>query len=356
MRGPRTVRTRILGVLLAAFAVLLGATGCADPGYDRTQQYFIAGGGIAGIYFNYGDQYAQALHRELGINVSVSETNGSVDNLQRVASGRALLGFAQADTAADAITGTGSFDTPLPLRAIARVYDESVQVVVPADSDVREIADLAGRTVSLGSATSGVQVIASRVLTASGVAPDRIENPALGLDESIAALRRGEIAAFFWSFNLFAHLTILVNVTLGPIKVHGVGREQAEREAMELLARVGVDKQASKLPAQLSGGQQQRVAIARSLAMHPKVMLFDEPTSALDPEMINEVLDVMVGLAKEGMTMIVVTHEMGFARRAADRVVFMADGQIVEQATPEEFFTNPQSTRAKDFLSKLITN
>ena len=125
---------------------------------------------------------------------------------------------------------------------------------------------------------------------------------------------------------------------------------------MQLLDRVGVANQADKLPAQLSGGQQQRVAIARALAMKPKVMLFDEPTSALDPEMINEVLDTMVGLAKEGMTMLVVTHEMGFARKAADRVIFMADGQIVEQATPEEFFTNPQSDRAKDFLGKLITN
>jgi len=133
-------------------------------------------------------------------------------------------------------------------------------------------------------------------------------------------------------------------------------KADAERAAHALLERVGVAQQASKLPAQLSGGQQQRVAIARALAMNPKVMLFDEPTSALDPEMINEVLDVMVNLAQEGMTMIVVTHEMGFARKAADRVVFMADGQIVEEATPDEFFTNPQSARAKDFLSKLITH
>jgi glutamate transport system ATP-binding protein len=160
----------------------------------------------------------------------------------------------------------------------------------------------------------------------------------------------------FQSFNLFAHKTILENVTLGPIKVKGVNKATAEKEAMSLLQRVGVEHQAPKLPAQLSGGQQQRVAIARALAMKPKVMLFDEPTSALDPEMINEVLDVMVELAREGMTMIVVTHEMGFARKAADRVVFMADGQIVEQAAPEEFFTNPQSSRAKDFLSKLLTH
>lgn len=167
---------------------------------------------------------------------------------------------------------------------------------------------------------------------------------------------RADVGMVFQSFNLFAHKTILENVTLGPIKVKGVDKATAERDAMALLERVGVGHQAPKLPAQLSGGQQQRVAIARALAMKPKVMLFDEPTSALDPEMINEVLDVMVQLAKEGMTMIVVTHEMGFARKAADRVVFMADGQIVEQAKPEEFFTNPQSSRAKDFLSKLLTH
>ena len=160
----------------------------------------------------------------------------------------------------------------------------------------------------------------------------------------------------FQSFNLFAHKTILDNVTLGPIKVRGLSKADAEAKAMELLERVGVDHQAKKFPAQLSGGQQQRVAIARSLAMEPKVMLFDEPTSALDPEMINEVLDVMAQLARDGMTMICVTHEMGFARRAADRVIFMADGAILEQNTPEEFFTNPTTDRAKDFLGKILTH
>jgi glutamate transport system ATP-binding protein len=160
----------------------------------------------------------------------------------------------------------------------------------------------------------------------------------------------------FQAFNLFAHLTVLQNVTLGPIRVRRQSRSQAESRARALLERVGVAEQADKLPAQLSGGQQQRVAIARALAMDPKVMLFDEPTSALDPEMITEVLDVMVGLARDGMTMIVVTHEMGFARRAADRVVFMADGRIVEQAPPEEFFAHPRSPRAVDFLSKLLTH
>ncbi|GAA1198312.1 glutamate transport system ATP-binding protein [Brevibacterium paucivorans] len=171
----------------------------------------------------------------------------------------------------------------------------------------------------------------------------------------LAALR-SDVGMVFQSFNLFAHKTILENVTLGPIKVRKMSKKDADELAMKLLKRVGVDHQAHKYPAQLSGGQQQRVAIARSLAMKPKLMLFDEPTSALDPEMINEVLDTMVTLAKDGMTMVVVTHEMGFARKAANRVVFMADGEIVEVAEPEEFFTNPQSDRAKDFLSKILTH
>ncbi|MWV49544.1 ATP-binding cassette domain-containing protein [Rathayibacter sp. VKM Ac-2803] len=173
--------------------------------------------------------------------------------------------------------------------------------------------------------------------------------------KGLAALR-ADVGMVFQSFNLFAHKTILENVTLGPIRVRKLARKAAEAEAQALLDRVGVGHQAAKSPAQLSGGQQQRVAIARALAMKPKVMLFDEPTSALDPEMINEVLDVMVGLAKDGMTMIVVTHEMGFARKAADRVVFMADGEILEDTDPETFFTAPRTDRAKDFLSKLITH
>ncbi|WP_426242199.1 amino acid ABC transporter ATP-binding protein [Nocardioides sp. LHG3406-4] len=171
--------------------------------------------------------------------------------------------------------------------------------------------------------------------------------------KQLAALR-AEVGMVFQSFNLFAHKTILENVTLGPIKVRGLKKADAEKHAHDLLDRVGVAHQAEKYPAQLSGGQQQRVAIARALAMDPKVMLFDEPTSALDPEMIKEVLDVMVELARGGMTMIVVTHEMGFARTAADRVVFMADGAIVEENTPEEFFTHPTSDRAKDFLGKIL--
>ena len=173
--------------------------------------------------------------------------------------------------------------------------------------------------------------------------------------KELAALR-AEVGMVFQSFNLFAHKSILDNVTLGPIKVKKMSKKDAEVEGMKLLDRVGIGNQASKMPAQLSGGQQQRVAIARSLAMHPKVMLFDEPTSALDPEMVQEVLDVIVQLAQEGMTMVVVTHEMGFAHKAADRVIFMADGQIVEQASPDEFFNNPKSDRARDFLGKILNH
>ena len=180
-----------------------------------------------------------------------------------------------------------------------------------------------------------------------------IEGKPLPQEGKELAQMRAELGMVFQGFNLVAHKTILENVTLGPIEVLGMKKDEAEKKAMELLARVGVAAQAQKVPAQLSGGQQQRVAIARSLAMDPKAMLFDEPTSALDPEMINEVLDVMVRLAKKGMTMIVVTHEMNFARRVADRVIFMADGQIIEMGTPDEFFDHPQTKRAQDFLNSI---
>ncbi len=183
-----------------------------------------------------------------------------------------------------------------------------------------------------------------------------IDGKALPAEGKALAKLRADVGMVFQSFNLFAHKSILDNVALGPIKVKRTKPAEAKEKAMALLKRVGVDNQANKLPAQLSGGQHQRVAIARALAMKPKVMLFDEPTSALDPEMINEVLDTMVALAQEGMTMIVVTNEMGFARKAADRVSFLADGQIVEQAAPEEFFTNPKSDRAKDFLGKILAH
>ncbi|WP_051162083.1 amino acid ABC transporter ATP-binding protein [Nocardia transvalensis] len=185
------------------------------------------------------------------------------------------------------------------------------------------------------------------------IAVDGTELPAEG--RALAKLR-ADVGMVFQSFNLFAHKTILENVMLAPIKVRRFEKKKAHEKAMELLERVGIANQAEKYPAQLSGGQQQRVAIARALAMNPKVMLFDEPTSALDPEMVNEVLEVMVSLAKEGMTMLVVTHEMGFARRAGDRVLFMADGQIVEDSEPETFFTAPRSERAKDFLGKILSH
>ena len=184
----------------------------------------------------------------------------------------------------------------------------------------------------------------------------RIDGELLPEEGRALARLRADVGMVFQSFNLFAHKTVLENVTLGPVKVRRRSRAEAEKRARELLDRVGVGSQADKYPAQLSGGQQQRVAIARALAMDPKVMLFDEPTSALDPEMINEVLDVMTSLARDGMTMVVVTHEMGFARRAADRVVFMDGGRIVESADPESFFTRPTSDRARDFLSKILTH
>jgi len=184
----------------------------------------------------------------------------------------------------------------------------------------------------------------------------RIDGTPLPEEGTELAALRADVGMVFQSFNLFAHKTVLENVTLAPMRVRGTSKAEAEKRAMELLDRVGVANQAQKMPAQLSGGQQQRVAIARALAMDPKLMLLDEPTSALDPEMINEVLDVMVQLAKDGMTMIVVTHEMGFARKAADRVLFMADGRILEDAPPASFFDDPKTDRAKDFLSKILSH
>ncbi|MET7996236.1 amino acid ABC transporter ATP-binding protein [Amycolatopsis sp. NPDC005232] len=212
--------------------------------------------------------------------------------------------------------------------------------------------------VVLGPSGSGKSTLCRAInrlepINAGEIAVDGLPLPAEG--KALAALR-ADVGMVFQSFNLFAHKTILENVMLAPVKVRKMSSADARKTAMELLERVGIANQADKYPAQLSGGQQQRVAIARALAMRPKVMLFDEPTSALDPEMVQEVLDVMTGLAKDGMTMLVVTHEMGFARRAADRVIFMADGEIVEDTTPNEFFTQPKSDRAKDFLGKILTH
>lgn len=167
---------------------------------------------------------------------------------------------------------------------------------------------------------------------------------------------RANVGMVFQSFNLYPHMTVLQNITLAPIKVKGLAKTEAEKVALDLLDRVGIPDKAGAFPANLSGGQQQRVAIARALAMKPKIMLFDEPTSALDPEMINEVLDVMTGLARDGMTMAVVTHEMGFARRVANRVVFMDEGQIIEASEPDKFFAAPASPRAQLFLSKILSH
>ncbi|XXJ19386.1 amino acid ABC transporter ATP-binding protein [Desulfovibrio caledoniensis] len=169
-------------------------------------------------------------------------------------------------------------------------------------------------------------------------------------------LLRAEVGFVFQQFNLYPHMTVMENITLAPTLVRGMSRGDATAIGMELLGKVGIPDKAGAYPSQLSGGQQQRVAIARGLAMQPKIMLFDEPTSALDPEMINEVLDVMKSLAREGMTMVCVTHEMGFAREVADRVIFMDDGYLIEENTPEEFFHNPQSDRTKDFLSKILSH
>ena len=212
--------------------------------------------------------------------------------------------------------------------------------------------------VVLGPSGSGKSTLCRAINRLETIGSGTITIDGVPLPEEGRALARlrADVGMVFQSFNLFAHKTVLENITLGPIKVRGLKPAEAGQRAMELLERVGVGDQADKYPAQLSGGQQQRVAIARALAMDPKVILFDEPTSALDPEMVNEVLDVMVTLASGGMTMIVVTHEMGFARKAADRVVFMSEGQIVEENTPDEFFTNPQTDRARDFLSKILSH
>ena len=212
--------------------------------------------------------------------------------------------------------------------------------------------------VILGPSGSGKSTLCRTInrletIDAGSISVDGTPLPAEG--KALARLR-SDVGMVFQSFNLFAHKTILENITLAPIKVRNLDKARAREQAMALMDRVGIADQAAKYPAQLSGGQQQRAAIARALAMNPKVMLFDEPTSALDPEMINEVLGVMTDLARDGMTMLVITHEMGFARRAANRVVFMADGAVVEAATPAEFFESPKTDRAKDFLGKILNH
>lgn len=245
-------------------------------------------------------------------------------------------------------------DTPMIRMSGVQKFFDDFQALTDIDLEVKH----GEVVVVLGPSGSGKSTLCRTINRLETIEEGTIEIDGTVLPEEGGQLAklRADVGMVFQQFNLFPHLTILDNVTLGPTKVRKMKKAAAEERAMQLLDRVGIGNQANKYPAQLSGGQQQRVAIARALAMTPKIMLFDEPTSALDPEMVNEVLDVMTSLAKEGMTMVVVTHEMGFARRAADRILFMADGEIVEDTDPESFFNNPQSDRAKDFLGKILSH
>jgi len=255
---------------------------------------------------------------------------------------------------ADAAPGADSTSTPMvSLRGVNKHFG-SLHVLKDVNLDVQrgEVVVILGPSGS-GKSTLCRTINRLETVDSGTITVDGVPLPAEGRE---LARLRSDVGMVFQSFNLFAHKTILENVTLAPTRVRKLPRGRAEQNALALLERVGIADQADKYPAQLSGGQQQRAAIARSLAMNPKVMLFDEPTSALDPEMINEVLGVMVQLAGDGMTMLVVTHEMGFARSAANRVVFMADGAIVESAEPATFFDSPQTDRAKDFLGKILNH
>jgi glutamate transport system ATP-binding protein len=254
------------------------------------------------------------------------------------------------------LVGGSTSDAPAPLVALERVNKHFGELHVLQDIDLT--VDRGEVVVVIGPSGSGKSTLCRCInrlepIDSGRITIDGVPLPAEG--KALARLR-SEVGMVFQSFNLFAHKTVLDNVLLGPVRVRRSPRRQAEQRARELLDRVGIGEQAAKLPAQLSGGQQQRVAIARALAMDPKVILFDEPTSALDPEMITEVLDVMKDLAREGMTMVVVTHEMGFAKSAANRVVFMDGGRIVEEATPSDFFANPRTDRARIFLSKILSH
>jgi glutamate transport system ATP-binding protein len=246
--------------------------------------------------------------------------------------------------------------TDIPMIRMASVDKHFGELHVLRDINL-EVA--AGQVVVvLGPSGSGKSTLCRTINRLEPIDGGTIEvdgQPLPAEGRALAALR-ADVGMVFQSFNLFAHKTILENVTLAPLKVRKMDKAAAGKDGTALLERVGIANQRDKYPAQLSGGQQQRAAISRALAMRPKVMLFDEPTSALDPEMVQEVLDVMTGLAKDGMTMLVVTHEMGFARRAAHRVIFMSDGEIVEDAPPDTFFSNPTSDRAKDFLGKILTH
>ncbi|MDO5661548.1 MAG: amino acid ABC transporter ATP-binding protein [Brachybacterium sp.] len=245
----------------------------------------------------------------------------------------------------------GAEDALISLRGVNKYFGD-FQALKDIDLDIRrgEVVAVIGASGS-GKSTLCRCVNRLETITSGTITIDGRPLPEEGKD---LARMRSEVGMVFQSFNLFPHLKAVDNVTLGPTKVRGVSRTQAQEEAMRLLARVGLEGKEHSLPAALSGGQQQRVAIARALAMQPKALLFDEPTSALDPEVINEVLDVMTELATAGMTMLVVTHEMGFARRVCDRVVYMDGGEIVEQGDPEAFFTEPRTERARAFLSKIL--
>lgn len=251
-------------------------------------------------------------------------------------------------------TAEGSGNTPMIRMSDVQKYFDDFQAL----KDINLQIPSGQVVVVLGPSGSGKSTLCRTINRLEPIEQGTIEIDGVLLPEEgkdLAKLR-ADVGMVFQQFNLFPHLTIKDNVTLGPMKVRKMKKAAASERAMQLLERVGIANQSDKYPAQLSGGQQQRVAIARALAMNPKIMLFDEPTSALDPEMVNEVLDVMAGLAKDGMTMVVVTHEMGFARRAADRVLFMADGAIVEDSTPDDFFSHPKTDRAKDFLGKILSH
>ncbi len=249
-----------------------------------------------------------------------------------------------------------SQDTGQPLLTLSKVCKSFGDVQVLTDIDLQVHA--AEVVVVLGPSGSGKSTLIRTINRLETISSGeiRLEGELLPAEGKDLARLRSDIGMVFQSFNLFAHKSVLDNVTLGPIKVRGVSKSEANDRAVKLLERVGLAEKADAMPAQLSGGQQQRVAIARSLAMQPKVMLFDEPTSALDPEFISEVLDVMKGLADEGMTMVVVTHEMGFARSAAGRVVFLDGGRVLDDTPPESFFDGTSSERARDFLSKILTH
>jgi polar amino acid transport system ATP-binding protein len=253
----------------------------------------------------------------------------------------------------DSVATHAGTDTIIQLEAVNKWYG-TFQVLTDIDLSVRT----GERIVICGPSGSGKSTLIRCINRLETVQKGRIVVDGIDLTaggRNVDAVR-AEVGMVFQQFNLFPHLTILQNCTLAPMRSRGMTREQAEDVAMKYLTRVRIPDQAHKYPSQLSGGQQQRVAIARALCMSPKIMLFDEPTSALDPEMVKEVLDTMIGLAEDGMTMLCVTHEMGFARSVADRVIFMADGRIIEQGAPAEFFGNPKHEKTRQFLGQILSS